>query len=169
MLKEEWQFANVKLKRQPKTGIVTYEEWSDENRSLHRWNDEPAVIKRDKSTGNITETHYYFNDRPHRENGEPAVAFFTAEGKLKSRLFFVNGKYSRPDGLPHYEKFNPDNGVMVKAQYRVGSDQARGWALHREKGPAELIFDPETGALLKASYYLDGRKRKSLPTPAPGL
>lgn len=170
MLKEEWQRSNVRLRRCTSSGIITYEEWNDENNDFHRWNDEPAAIERDRKTGKIINAHYYIHGRLHRDNGEPAAVFFTADGKATGRLWFVEGRYSRPNDLPNAELINPANGIIHTAQYRIHTGTGRrGYILHRENGPAELKFDPDTGALLEAGYYLNGRKRQPPSGPTPGL
>ncbi|WP_421929768.1 hypothetical protein [Neoaquamicrobium sediminum] len=126
---------------------------------MHR-EDAEAVIKRARDSGVVTERSHYRRGQLSREDGKPAhLEYDEASGKLTRRLWLVRGEYSRPGGLPPVEWLDKDTGVVVRAEYRVRTDSSGSSQLHRETGPALILYDRITGEQKELGYYRFGRKQ----------
>ena len=145
--------------------MVTEEEWRDHEGLLHRWG-ERAVIRRARDSGIVTERGYYWRGQLHREGGEPAhLQYAETSGKLIRRLWLVHGEYSRPDGLPPVEWLDEETGAIVRAEYRIRKDASGSSQLHREAGPALILYDRITGEQTEVGFYRFGRKQGAPSAP----
>lgn len=147
----------VRILRCPSSGVVCEETWETPNGDLHRL-DGPAVIRRDRATGNITHSGYWVDGHAHRSEGKPAAQEHDPiSGQCIWRSFSVEGQYERPNNLPHCEFLSVDAGVVYRAEYRLWNGSRS--VLHREDGPAVLIFDRSTGEPVEVQFYRNGRKQ----------
>lgn len=153
----------------PLSGVISEEEWRDHNGLLHRW-DEPAITRRDRDSGVVTERSFCWRDQLHRTNGEPAQLLYEERsGQLIRRAWLVHGEYSRLNDLPHVELLDERTGNIVRAEYRIRMDGGRRSALHRETGPALLLFDRISGQKTDSAFYRFGRKQGGTSVPAQRL
>lgn len=146
----------VRILRCPNSGVVCEEAWEKPNGDLHRL-DGPAVTRRDRVTGVVTHLGYWVDGQAHREDGEPSVQEFDPEsGECIWRSFSLDGQYERPDGLPHCEFIDAMSGVVYRAEFRIWTGSKA--VLHREDGPALLVYDRTSGEQTDAIFYQNGRK-----------
>lgn len=162
---------NVTICRCPISGVISDEEWRDHNGLLHRM-DEPAIVRRNRDSGTVFERGFYWHDQLHRTGGEPAqLDYAEGSGRLLRRLWCAHGEFSRPGDLPHVEFLDEETGIIVRAEYRIRTKTAQKGSsqLHRDNGPALLLFDRITGEQTEAAFYRRGRKQGISPGPAVGL
>lgn len=165
------EISKVKILRCPETGIAVYETHEDKNGYFHR-EGAPATIERDRDTGSSIRLMYYFRDLSHRSGGKPAVQSFSHETKAPIwRAWREHGEYFRAGDLPHVEVLDAQTGHVIRAEYRLRNDTKKGYYLHREKGPAVITFNKDTGEQTGAVFYRFGRKQNipNAPTMAPGM
>lgn len=165
------EISKVKILRCPETGIAVFETYEDEIGHLHR-EGAPASIERDRDTGLDIRLMYYFRDLSHRSGGEPAVQSFSHEtNALIWRSWREHGEYFRADDLPHVEVLDPRTGNVIRAEYRIRNDTKKGYALHRENGPAVITFNKDTGKQTGTEFYRFGRKQNisNAPTMSPRM
>ncbi len=161
----------------PDSGVVVSEVWKNRQNNtsdyLRHRTGGPAVIERDKDTGNITLAAHYMHDLNHRDHGQPSCEAFDKDGNLIWRDFQVHGQYNRPDNLPNFEKFDPETGHCVRAEYRIVNPRFSGFGktflLHRTDGPAVQIYDRLSGELSETQFYQNGRRRKNKDVKGPTL
>lgn len=156
----------VTICRCPISGVITDEEWRDHDGLLHRW-DEPAIVRRERDTGIVTERSWYWRNQLHRPSDEPAMLEYAEQsGKLIRRHWLLHGEYSRPHDRPHIEWVDEETGVVVRAEYRLKTSPGKRSQLHRETGPALILFDRYTGEPTEAHLYRFGRKQVALQGPS---
>lgn len=157
----------VRIVRCPESGIITEERWENHDRLHHRL-DGPALINRDRFSGHVTSMLFLVNGEYHRADGEPAqLEFDETTGVCTVRAYFVDGRSWRPDGLPHVERIDPETGILWQAEYWDNRPEWDRPKRHRVDGPALITYDRLTGEQTDALYYVNGRKRASLPQPSP--
>lgn len=157
----------VQILRCPRSGIAAEERWETPDGRLHRL-DGPALVTRDRVSGQTTSLLFLKNGEYHRSDGEPAhLEFDERSGVCVFRAFFVDGRSERPEGLPHVERIDPDTGVVYQAEYWARQPDWAAPRRHRSDGPAVITFDPVTGERTGEKFYLNGRKRRSPPDAEP--
>jgi len=163
------EISKVRILRCPETGVAVFETHEDKNGYLHR-EGAPASIERDRDTGSNIQLMYYFRDLSHRSGGKPAVQLFSHETKAPIwRAWREHGEYFRADDLPHVEILDPKTGNIIRAEYRIRNDTKKGYALHRENGPAVITFDKDTGKQTGVKFFRFGRKQNNSNSPTISL
>jgi len=63
-------------------------------------------------SGSLCSRSYYYNGKPHRSDGGPAVEIFYENGRLESRQYYKDGKLHRLDG-PAEERFYENGSIEL--------------------------------------------------------
>ena len=66
-------------------------EWRNDAGQLHREDDQPAVINYD-ANGEIESEAWYLNGELYRENDRPSWIVYDANGEIESEAWYLNGE-----------------------------------------------------------------------------
>lgn len=89
----------------------------------------------------------------HNEDG-PAYIEYDLRGRVKTRLYFINGLKHNPFGFPSVMSDPDTDNVISEEWYKRG-------LLHYDHGPACIKFDPETGHVTERCWYQHGTKHNA--------
>ena len=157
----------VHILRSPITGTAVEERWETSDGALHRI-DGPALTTRDPDTETVISEHFFRDGMHHRDNGEPAyLEFDNHTGVCVYRAFFEDGQYRRAGGLPHVEWIDPVTSLIYREEYKLDRASWSKPRLHREEGPALLVYNRQTGDLIREEYFKYGRKHSKLTSQTP--
>lgn len=148
-----------------------------------------------QGSGKLWIERFYNSDgRQERAGGLPSeITYCEDTGLPRSYMWHRNGDLHRNDDLPAVLNLDPETGQHIRETYvvdglphRVGDKPAEiewDWngkvvleryyyrgQVHRENGPAEITYDPDTGEILEETFVKYGREvpRPDIePTPAP--
>lgn len=149
------QYFTVRLDLDDKTGKIIGEYWEDSYGKASRPQDLPAVIHYCVKTGNPIYRAWFNDGVLHREFDKPATIATCDETGIDFLMSWaINGKTHREGDRPTSIELDPETGNTIEIQFEK-NDQ---W--HRKNGPAILKFEPKTGALIEAEYWLNGVRTK---------
>jgi len=156
--REEW-YINDALHRNDgpaeiirEKGVITSEAWW-EDAHPHK-EGAPALIHRDSNTGAVTNESWFRLGKLHREEAPAVTGFFDDYYEEKYDKYKTTGGQSWLRALEYLnggEPFYPEKFTVWKEEWWVDG------RLHREDGPAILIFNKETGKKYLEKWYLNGK------------
>lgn len=155
----------VELHRDDLTDEIERELWFDaESKRLHRPNG-PADTKYYEWEGRLCRSEtYYKQGTIFRANDLPSIVVVDIETDFAVlQKWSVGGATGRSGGKPAFISTDIETGVVELEEY--WEDGGR----HRDDGPAVIERDPESGAVVKESFYFRGQKivPNDLPHPEP--
>ncbi|MEQ8306903.1 MAG: hypothetical protein RIA09_10100 [Hoeflea sp.] len=174
--KEKYQ---VEIERDSKTGNIIAERWFNEGGQLHRVGG-PAVQEFSVESGELIGLTYYKDDSiSYREdglatmsidpesgvvtyeewkdgaNGDPeapsTIARNAESGAVTLQIWDANERMHRDGDRPAWLVIDPQTGVVVREEYWFEDN------LHREKGPAVIHRDAQTGEVYHVEYHRHGK------------
>lgn len=114
-----------------------------------------AVVRRecDAATGMVTKEEWKVDGLLHRENG-PARVTVKRDGdrEIVSQEYWHNGE-RQTDAGPDVKIYNMAAGVLETEQWMKNGK------LHRERLPAIITYNPETGEVASKEYWLGGERQ----------
>lgn len=139
----------VRVSRDRETGQKTSEIWTRKGEYGNHRVDEPAFRRWDRQTGRLILEAYYKNGKSHRIDGPARTCWCRNTGELMGETWCVDGILRRPnedEDLPAFWTMNCFKTNVVQEYYWRGLQ-------HRNTGPAEVQFNPQTGDLIYEAYY----------------
>ena len=125
------------------------------NGLLHR-DSGPAYIKRHMANGSKNIMMWYKHGKIHREDG-PAIIHYnnvhTIVTKYKEE-YRINGELHSIDDIPAKRFYNVNGKIKKECWYAFGIQ-------HRETGPAEIIYDTDSGEIESMKYIRNGQIEKN--------
>jgi hypothetical protein len=156
----------------PKTGVVTDEQYLVDGQ-LHRNPSEgPARTQRSAETGKLIAEYFYANGKLHREDGPAKLEYFIS-GALAEEAWYRHGAMHRiPEEGPAFVQLAP-NGITTITEYSMYGRTFRNPA----DGPCLIERDEDNGMIVSEIYSespqakarrYQGRVPFRATAPAPG-
>ena len=151
---EEFETA---IRRDSKTGIAFSEihRYLAENvngnwttAQYHRA-DGPAIVYRDRSSGDVLTEHHYVLGKLHRIDGPASIQRDPTTRVVTSETYAVDGKLHRIDGPAQIDR-DARTGKLISEAYHLNGSP------HRIDGPAFVAYDRD-GNPTRCDYYIHGR------------
>lgn len=142
----------VELHRDDLTDEIERELWFDANtKRLHRPNG-PAETEYYEWEGRASRSEtYYKQGRIYRAGDLPSMVVVDVETNVEVlQKWSVDGAAGRPGGKPAIIVTDLETGIVEREEYWEDG------VTHRDNGPAFIERDPETGTIVRESFYVRG-------------
>jgi hypothetical protein len=108
------------IERCPKTNHIIELVWTNSDGKLHREDDKPAHILIDPLTSVITLENYYINGKQHRQVNPSFIRRDATSGKVTEEQWRQDDEFYRETGLPIIVEFDPRLEIAIVANYGEG-------------------------------------------------
>lgn len=153
MIKREFKDSyTVKFIRDIQTGNILRETWLDSSGEPGTPDDRPSEILYCDKTWQPERLVWVKNNMLHRPNDKPAVVKICTVSGTQIELQYWQGNLKHRDkNKPSFIKRDSKGKLLEQHFYYRGNR-------HRTNGPAVELYNPKTGELLEAQYWVNGKE-----------
>jgi hypothetical protein len=138
-------------------GRMLRQDWYLNGKSNRHYQEGPAVVILDPTSGTVRHAAYLSEGAFHREGG-PAIQWFDKDGRCTQASWHLNGKEHRHynDG-PASWIMDPTTGIVVSESYLWEGEY------HRIGGPADIVRHRKSGEIVRSSFAIHGKRYRPSP------